>query len=137
MFEKYSNSFLRDFKFDYILNKFEKKTFHNYSEGEFIYRKNEPIINVYFILSGEIKLIKTEEDNDFRFTLRSLTGGDIIGIDDALMGMQYTNSSYVSKNSNVLAVRREDFMRITNKNDEFNFWILKYLSSRDIDMMLE
>lgn len=137
MFEKYSNSFLRDFKFDYILDKFEKKTFHNYSEGEFIYCKNEPITNVYFILSGEIKLIKTEEDNDFKFTLSSLIGGDIIGIDDALMGMQYTNSSYVSKSANVLAVRRDDFISITNKNDEFNFWILKYLSSRNIDRMLE
>lgn len=133
MFEKYSNSFLKDFNFDYLLEKFEKKSFMNFSRGEFIYFENEPVSNVYFILSGGIFLIKKGNDQSNGIINRSGTG-DIIGLEDALLGKCYTNSAFVSKNSNVLAICKDDFLKITKRNDEFNLWVLKYLSNKAVGL---
>jgi len=133
MFEKYSNSFLKDFNFDYLLEKFEKKTFMNFSRGEFIYYENEHVTNVYFILSGGVFLIKKGNDQCNGIVNKSGTG-DIIGLEDALLGKQYTNSAYVSKNSNVLAICKDDFLKITKRNDEFNLWVLKYLSNKAVGL---
>ena len=129
MFDKYSNSFLNDFNFDSILEKFERKTFRNYSAGDSVYDDNDYIHDIYFILTGEVKLIKTENYNNIQFTLRKLSGGDIIGVEDALTGSRFTSSAYTTQNSNILVINKEDFIDLTKVNDEFNFWVLKYLSS--------
>ncbi len=128
MFEKYSNSFLNDFNFDSILEKFERKTFCNYSAGDSVYNDNDYIHNIYFILTGEVKLVKHEIYNQKQFTIRKLGGGDIIGVDDVLTGNRFTGSAHTVRNSNILAINKEDFIDLTKVNDEFNFWVLKYLS---------
>lgn len=132
MFDKYSNSFLKDFNFDYLLGKFEKKSFLNFERGEFIYFENEEISNIYFILSGGIFLVKKGNKPD-NGKISKYGKGDVIGLEDALLGKCYINSAFVSGNANVLAICKEDFLRITGKNDEFNFWVLKYLSNKIVN----
>jgi CRP-like cAMP-binding protein len=129
MFEKYSSSFLKDFNFDYLLGKFEKKSFQNYSKGEFIYFENEQVSNIYFVLSGGIVLVKKGIDTS-NGIISKYGKGDILGLEDALLGKCYSGSAFVSSNANVLAICKDDFLKITGKNDEFNLWVLKYLSNK-------
>lgn len=133
MFDKYSNSFLRDFNFDYLLGKFEKNCFLNFERGEFIYFENELISNIYFILSGGIFLIKKRSESSDKIILK-YGKGDVIGLEDTLLGKCYSSSAFVSGNANVLAISKDDFLKITRKNDDFNLWVLKYLSNKIISM---
>ena len=134
MFEKYSNSFLKDFDFDFLLEKFEKKRFLNFSRGEFLYHEKEPVKNIYLVLSGGLFLIKKGSDS-INGIMNKLGTGDILGLEDALTGKYYTNSAYVSRESNILEICKDDFLQITGRNDEFNLWVLKYLSNRSSDFL--
>ncbi|MBL0106542.1 MAG: hypothetical protein IPP52_04425 [Ignavibacteria bacterium] len=58
MFEKYSDSFLNNFNFDSLLEKFTNKKFLTFKEGEIIFCENSYIAEIYFILSGEVNLTK-------------------------------------------------------------------------------
>lgn len=129
MFDKYSSSFLKDFNFDYLLGKFEKKSFQNYSKGEFIYFENEQVSDIYFVLSGGIILVK-KGIHTGNGIICKYGKGDVLGLEDALLGKCYSGSAFITCNSNVLAISKDDFLKITGKNDEFNLWVLKYLSNK-------
>jgi CRP-like cAMP-binding protein len=126
MFERYSNSFLKDFDFNTLVNKFSQKNFLNFCKGSFIYYEKDLIASVHFILSGEVNICRF--DNNFNICKASR--GDIIGLDDVLTGGYYTNSSYAETDVNTLAITKKDFMGLLMRKDEFNLWVLKYLSYR-------
>lgn len=129
MFEEYSNSFLRDFNFDKLIEKFDRKNFLSYPENEFIYFEKEFITNVYFILSGEVNICRLE-NNCNKGIISKAKAGDIIGLDDVLVGDNYLNSSYAATDVNVIEINKNDFIELTKKHDEFNIWALKYLCNR-------
>lgn len=131
MFDKYSNSFLRDFNVDTLLEKFPGKQFLNFSKGEVIFRENDFIVNVHFILTGEVNICRAKSESEYKYEKISVAKtGDIIGLDEVLYGDHYVNSSFAEKDTNIIAVTKHDFLELTKTNDEFNLWVLKYLSHR-------
>jgi CRP-like cAMP-binding protein len=129
MFEKYSNSFLKDFNFDILADKFSRKEFLNYNKGSIIYREKDFIVNVHFILSGEITVCTADYNFEKEIICKALRG-DILGLDDVLNGDHYMSSSYAETDVNTLAIDKKDFMELLKTKDEFNLWVLKYLSYR-------
>lgn len=129
MFERYSNSFLHDFSLDNLLCKFSNVRFKSFKKGEFIYSENEALNSLYFILSGEVSIGLFSDDNGIR-QFANCVSGDIIGIDDALSEKKYTKSAYAVTNVNTIEISKAEFIDLTRKNDEFNLWILKYLSNK-------
>lgn len=129
MFDKYSNSFLRDFNVDTLLEKFSGKQFLNFSKGEIIFKENDVIVNVHFILTGEVNICRAKSETEFE-KISSAKTGDIIGLDEVLYGDHYVNSACAEKDTNIIAVTKHDFLELTKTNDEFNLWVLKYLSHR-------
>lgn len=129
MFEKYSNSFLKDFNFESLLDKFTQKKFLSFKPGDVIFSEDAEVSDIYFILSGEVNLCKRKSDDDFEL-ISTVHAGDIIGFCDALTTKKHCNSAVVMKDTNTFAVNNNDLYEITRTNDEFNLWILKYLSNR-------
>ncbi len=129
MFERYSNSFLRDFSLDNLLGKFQGVIFRSFKKGQFIYRENERVDFVYFILSGEVSVGNFSEDSEIR-QIAKCHSGDIAGFDDAISGTHYTKSAYAVTNINSIEIKKSEIIELTKRNDEFNLWILKYLSTR-------
>lgn len=129
MFERYSNSFLRDFNLDNLLCKFQGVIFRSFKKGEFIFRENDEVNFVYFILSGEVSVGNFSDDSAVRH-LSKCTSGDVAGFDDAISGTCYTKSAFAVTNVNSIEIRKSEFIELTKKNDEFNLWILKYLSAK-------
>ncbi|MBS1517506.1 MAG: Crp/Fnr family transcriptional regulator [Bacteroidetes bacterium] len=129
MFEKYSNSFLKDFDFNVFVDRFNQKSFLSFQKDDKIYSRGMEALEVYFIISGEVSI-----GNDLpggRMNLKyKLSAGDILGIDDALRNEKYIYSAYASKDTNVMAVPKEELISINNSNDDFNMWLLNYLSRR-------
>jgi len=125
MFRKYTSSFLNDFDFGEIISKFDMKEFHTFEKDSYIFSENAPVSNIYFILSGKVDIRKSSNIN-----IESLYSGDWIGLEDALTGETYCNSAYALENTNTVSVRKNDFLNFIKLNNEFNLWILKYLSCR-------
>ncbi len=124
MFKKYTNSFLNDFDFDQILSKFKIRDFQTFEKGSFIFSENTPVTNIYFILSGKVRIKKSTR------TLYEAGAGDLIGLDDALIGNLYSGSAYVVRDANTVSVHKKNFLNILKDSNEFNLWILKYLTYR-------
>ncbi len=133
MFERFSNSFLNDFNLDMLLGKFKSIRFRFFRKGEFIYMENEEAAAVYLVLSGEISIGSFSDDSDVR-AISCSRSGDVIGFDDALSGSRYTRSAFAASDVNAVEISRSEFLDLTRRNDEFNLWMLKYLS-RKIDML--
>lgn len=129
MFEKYSNSFLKDFNFDSLLEKFSQKKFLTFKKNEIIFSENNEITDLYFILSGEINLCRKRNENEYEL-ISTVHSGDIIGFCDALTNKKYSNTAIAVSAVNTFAVNKNELDEITKKNDEFNLWVLKYLSNR-------
>lgn len=129
MFTKFSKSFLYDFDFNYLLEKFDDKQFLSFKKGAFIYRRADLIENIYFILTGEVCICDFDELIPGKQICKA-GSGEIIGLEDLLISENYYNSAYVVEESNIFAVAKNDFARVISKTDEFNLWILKYLSTR-------
>lgn len=129
MFEKYSNSFLKDFNFDSLLEKFSQKKFLTFKKNEIIFSENNEITDLYFILSGEINLCRKRNENEYEL-ISTVHSGDIIGFCDALTNKKYSNTAIAVSDVNTFAVNKNELDEITKKNDEFNLWVLKYLSNR-------
>ena len=129
MFERYSDSFLKDFSLDSLIGKFSNVRFRYFNSGEFIYRENEKPESVCFILSGEVSIGKYSDDDDVR-SIRQLHAGDILGLDDIISGAAYSNSAFAVSNVNLIEIGKSEFLEFTKRNDEFNLWLLKYLSNK-------
>ncbi len=129
MFERYSNSFLRDFNIDNLLGKFRGVHFRTFKKGEFIYRENERIDFVYFILSGEVSIGRFSDDSSV-LQISKCFSGDVAGIEDAVSGRTYTKSAFAVTDVNSIEIQKSEIIELTKKNDEFNLWILKYFSNR-------
>ena len=129
MFERYSNSFLKDFNIDNLLGKFSGVHFRTFKKGEFIYRENERIEFVYFILSGEVSIGRFSDDS-LSLHISKFVSGDVAGIEDAVSGKYYTKSAFAVTDVNLIEIKKSEFIELTKKNDEFNLWILKYFSNR-------
>lgn len=129
MFEKYSNSFLKDFNFDSLLEKFSQKKFITFKKNDIIFSENENVSEIYFILSGEVNLCRIKPGNELEI-ISIVHSGDLIGFCDALTTKKHSNTALVVKETNTFAVTINDLLKITKTNDEFNLWVLKYLSNR-------
>lgn len=132
MFEKFTNSFLKDFNFSELLLKFRRNRFLFYSKGEIIYSTNDIISNIFFILSGNIEIISCQI---FGFTENPVkySSGEILSLSDILTGNYYSGSALAKTNVNILSIEKNEFLKLLNRNDEFNLWTLKYISTR-LDM---
>ena len=128
MFRKYTNSFLNDFDFNEIISIFDMKEFHTFKKDCYIFSENAPVSNIYFILSGKVEIRKSSNINIE--SLCFIGSGNLIGLEDALTGEKYCNSAYALENTNTVSIKKNDFLNFIKRNNEFNLWILKYLSCR-------
>jgi|GEM_PF-1723798 len=129
MFEKFSNSFLKDFDINYIIERFENKSFRTYlKDDNIIYQGNSPD-SVYFILSGKINIGNIMPDGNFD-SHYELIGGDILGIENALRNENYSHSAIAESETNVMIISKDEMISFNGINDDFNIWLLKYLSDR-------
>ena len=124
MFSKYTNSFLNDFKFEEIISAFDTKEFHSFKKDCSIFTESDPV-SIHFILSGKVCIGKFAGKK-----IESLYSGDLIGLEDSLCGEIYCGSAYALENTKTVSVSKNDFLNFMQLNNEFNLWILKYLSCR-------
>lgn len=129
MFEKFSNSFLKDFDFNLLIDRFENKTFRSYLKGDYIIEQGDSPDEIFFILSGKI-MIGNELTEGKISSHYELSGGDILGIENALRNENYSHSAIADLDTNVMIIPKDEFLSFKGINDEFNIWLLKYLSNR-------
>lgn len=129
MFEKYTNSFLKDFNFNTLLGKFSNKKFMTFHKGDVLFTENSGVTDIYFILSGEVNLIKSNLKTGFEIV--TVCGqGDIPGFYDALTNCEHSNTAFAMSDTNVFAVNVKELLQLVSSKDEFNLWALKYLSRK-------
>ena len=129
MFEKFSNSFLKDFDFNLLIDKFENKTFRTYLKGDCILDQGNSPDEIFFILSGKV-IIGNTFNKDKISSHYELSDGDIMGIENVLRNEKYSHSAIAVHDTNVMVISKDEFLSLKGINDEFNIWLLKYLSNR-------
>ncbi|MEO8663977.1 MAG: cyclic nucleotide-binding domain-containing protein [Ignavibacteria bacterium] len=127
MFEKYSDSFLKDFDIQKKLSEVTRK-FISLNKSSLIYTEHDRVRYVYFILSGKVEMRKLI--NERNESLGCIGPGGLIGVEDALTGDYYGKTIYTLEETDLILVRKNDFMILLALDNDFRHWILKYLCLR-------
>lgn len=101
-----------------------------FSKGEFIISETEPINDIYFILSGKIKVYK-EYENGKTLLLQFVDGLSSMGDLEYINDIEYATGSVKAVNDVMLF--KINFQELKSKYDTnkmFNDYLIKHLSKR-------
>lgn len=98
-------------------------------KGDCILDQGDSPDEIFFILSGKVIIGNMLPEGKMSIHYE-LAGGDILGIDNALRNEIYSHSAIADLDTNVMIISKEEFLSFKGINDEFNIWLLKYLSNR-------
>lgn len=100
-----------------------------YSDGEAVYRLGEKGLELYWILSGKIRICNyTPNGREILFA--EIRTGDCFGEASLIDGLYRVNNAYSQGCTELLALSRDDFQSLSAKYPEINAQIAKFLSHR-------
>ncbi len=114
---------------DEILESVSKKRLIKLNKNEHLYRQNEPIRGIFYLINGKIKVVQKDKDDKYN-VLYSVRGPDIIGLSTILCDEYYTNSAYSVEESNILFIPKKDFMDVLAKKNEVAIDMMKLLCEK-------
>lgn len=99
------------------------------SKNEYLYRKNDTIKGIHYLLNGKIKVIQKEKDEKYH-VLYSIKAPDFIGLSSILCEDFYTNSAYSVEDSDILFIPKKDFLTVFNSNKQIAIDLMKLLCTK-------
>lgn len=112
------------FDADFVQKNFQAET-QELTEGEVLFKENEPNDFVYLILSGSIKVTRKKWAIGITFP------NEFVGITSCISeGTSYTFSAKASSPSKVLKIKKEIFKKVLLENPKFSRFIIEILCER-------
>ncbi|RLJ72587.1 Crp/Fnr family transcriptional regulator [Pedobacter alluvionis] len=110
----------------------------SYSEDSVIYEPGMQPRYVYFIKSGEVRMV-TVSDEGKEFIQGVFKTGQYFGEPALLIDRPYLAFTIANKDSQVIAVNKEDFFELIKNEPDFSMELIRTLSTRLFykSMMLE
>ena len=106
-----------------------RKKFIRLGKNEQLYRKNEPIKGIYYLISGKIKIVQKDKEEKYNI-LHSVKAPDIIGLSSILCDELHTNSAYSVEESSILFIPKKNFLELLNQNKQVAIDLMKNLCSK-------
>jgi CRP-like cAMP-binding protein len=103
----------------------ERLTVHALRAGDWLFREGEPGDRMFVVRSGRLDVI-SEEDGD---VLRRIGRGEVVGELALLTGSPRSASVRAHRDSELLAVAREDFDDLLRKDEEFALALMRATAS--------
>jgi CheY-like chemotaxis protein/CRP-like cAMP-binding protein len=93
----------------------EKYAIENYSRKQILYQENKKPRYLFFLKKGKVKSFKSnDEGKDYITNLYH--DGDFIGYSAILNGSLYDDTAIILEESDILAIPKEDFLHMINKD---------------------
>ena len=112
-----------------VLVSVSRKKFIRLSKNEQLYKQDEPIKGVYYLLAGKINIVQKNKDEKYH-VLHSVKSPDIIGLSSILCDELHTNSAYSVEESNILFIPKKEFLELLNQNNQIAIDLMKLLCTK-------
>jgi len=109
-----------------LLELAEDKHYISLSKNDVLFRENEPIKGVYFLLTGRIKITKAGTDNA-ESTLYIINPPDIICFHSVMEEEYHIHTAVADTNSMICFVPKKELEKILAKNANIAFNLMKLL----------
>jgi CRP-like cAMP-binding protein/CheY-like chemotaxis protein len=119
-----SNRVISSGEFDEL---FENKVTRHFDNGDFVYREGDTPSYLYYLASGKVKLIKTNQDGK-EAVLDLCHDGDFFGYWNILEERDQTETAEVLSNTEIWMIPVADFKRLLQENNAVSQRFLKLLS---------
>ena len=124
------NQFIKDVKDLHDLSHLhENKKPRQYKKKHDIYREGEYANFVYFVASGKVKSIRTNEDGKELIT-SIYTTGDFFGYEALLENIEHPDSAETMEQSEVIQIPKEEFFDLVYGNREVSKKFIEMLSNK-------
>jgi CRP/FNR family transcriptional regulator, cyclic AMP receptor protein len=100
-----------------------------YRRGETIFHKGDPGTSLYLITSGQVKIVLPSETGE-EAVIAVLMAGDLFGELALFDSLPRSATMVTVENTEVLLLRRDDFLGLVNHNPEIAIALLSVLSRR-------
>ena len=104
----------------------ERLTVHALRAGDWLFREGEPGDRMFVVRSGRLDVV-SEEDGD---VLRRIGRGEVVGELALLTGSPRSASVRAHRDSELLAVAREDFDDLLRKDEEFALALMRAIGEK-------
>ncbi len=112
------NQFLKDAKNAGLLSQLsEQYNVENYSKKQVLYQESKRPRNLFLLVKGKIKGIKTHEDGK-EYITDLFSDGDFIGYSALIEDRNYDDSAIVLEDAEVMLIPKEEFMQMIYGNME-------------------
>jgi CRP-like cAMP-binding protein len=111
-------------------NPFIKKsgTIQTYNDGEIIFCQNEPSNEVYVLKSGRVRISKIVDNKEIQLFI--MMPGDIFGEMSLIENKTRSATAIALEDSDLLAIKRENFETMSQKEPQLMARIISLLSER-------
>ncbi|MFI5144535.1 MAG: Crp/Fnr family transcriptional regulator [Ignavibacteria bacterium] len=106
-----------------------RKKFIKLCKNEQLYRQNEPIKGIYYLITGKIEIVQKDKEEKYHI-LHLVKAPDIIGLSSVLCDELHTNSAYSVQESNILFIPKKNFLELLNQNKQVAIDLMKNLCSK-------
>jgi CRP-like cAMP-binding protein/CheY-like chemotaxis protein len=127
------NNFLQDVKQTgkITLTSDERETF-SYNKKVHIYKEGQRARYVYYVVSGKIKISKTNDDGK-EFITNIHSPGDYFGYTSILEDVNYTDEAEALEETTLMLIPREDFLKLTSGDIDIAQAFIKIITQNIIE----
>ncbi len=104
-----------------------EKSVRRYDRGESVFYEGSPVLAIYLICSGLVKLYKTGRRRE-QLVIRLLGPGDITGYRALLAGEPYAATAEAVEPSTVCAISKETFLGLLRQSPELSLGLLSKMA---------
>jgi CRP-like cAMP-binding protein len=102
------------------------KKYITLSKNQVLFRENDPIKGVYFLISGKIEITKVNSDNT-QSILYTIKSPGIIGLHSIMEEDFHIHTAKATSGSLICFMAKQEFEKIVSQNSELAFNIMKML----------
>lgn len=104
-----------------------EKTVRHYERGECVFYEEAPVLAIYLVCSGLLKLYKTGRRRE-ELVIRLLGAGDITGYRALLAGEPFAATAEAIEPSTVCAISKETFLGLLRESPELSLSLLSKMA---------
>jgi CRP-like cAMP-binding protein len=110
----------------------DNQEIRRFSKKESIFQEGDLPRRLYYVQSGKVKLVKSNEEGK-EYILNILNEGDFFGHIALLQGEEYTESAVAMEDAEVAFIPKEDFLLLLYGNPDFSAHFIKLLTNNMIE----
>ena len=111
---------------------FALSVYYSLEAGEFVYHEGDTADRLYIIARGKIKIMKYSSEGN-EFIISFLGTGELFGISASFTNKPYSYSAIAVEESDVLEIRKEDFLHLIESHSQIGLDVIKIMGGRIIE----